>query len=74
MSLGFAGPSAEIGTTVATLLYSVFDQKENFEALVLAGSAAGLATNFNTPLSGIAFSSDVSCRSLKFTESKGSIL
>jgi H+/Cl- antiporter ClcA len=68
-ALGMAGPMAEVGMTVAktiSLLATNFrstwrESSHAFmmDSLILAGSAAGFAANFDTPLAGVAFALEV---------------
>lgn len=70
MIIGLAGPAAEIGMALASMINQQLMIKdiEIKKAIALAGSAAGLATNFNTPLTGLLFSSEVSARTFKVNE------
>lgn len=63
-SLGIAGPAAEIGMVVAyhiaTLLGFSSADINTLAPLVIAGAGAGVAANFNTPLTGAMFAAEVS--------------
>lgn len=68
-AVGFAGPMAELGMTVAKTI-SVAASRGSLklressyaylmDSLILAGSAAGFAANFDTPIAGVAFALEV---------------
>lgn len=54
--LGREGPTIQLGAGIGKMMKDVFHQKEGLtNPLISAGAAAGLATAFNAPLSGIVF-------------------
>jgi H+/Cl- antiporter ClcA len=56
LSLGWEGPSIQLGAYVALAVLSLFKRGEDSQhVLVCAGSAAGLSAAFSTPLSGVLF-------------------
>lgn len=63
LALAFAGPAAEAGITLGRLVGLAFLGQEKERArriLCLAGSAAGFACNFNSPLAGLLYAIEVS--------------
>jgi hypothetical protein len=60
-SMGLAGPAAEMGMVIAAQIQRKL-QIVNPTSLILAGAAAGVAANFNAPLTGILFASEVTRR------------
>lgn len=63
-SMGIAGPAAEMGMVIAKTIASVFGivNARSVAQCVLAGAGAGVAANFNAPLTGAVFSWEVSRR------------
>lgn len=63
-SMGIAGPAAEMGMVVAKTIAAVFGitNVQSLAQCVLAGAGAGVAANFNAPLTGAVFSWEVSRR------------
>lgn len=61
-SMGIAGPAAELGMVVAHQLARLFhiDDITTLTQCMLAGAGAGVAANFNAPLTGAVFSWEVS--------------
>lgn len=54
--LGREGPTVQIGASVGKMIKDIFKQSdEENNPLISAGSAAGLASAFNAPLSGVMF-------------------
>jgi H+/Cl- antiporter ClcA len=66
-SLGREGPTVHIGASIMDALgrYARFPYEYLRRSLVLAGSAAGLAAAFNTPIAGIVFAVEEMSRSLE---------
>jgi CIC family chloride channel protein len=57
IALGREGPSVQIGAGIASVLARRFGlSKANVKALIPVGSAAALATAFNTPIAAVLFS------------------
>lgn len=63
-SMGIAGPAAEMGMVVAKTVASIFgiSNVQSLAQCILAGAGAGVAANFNAPLTGAVFSWEVSRR------------
>lgn len=56
LSLGSEGPSIQIGASLSTGACKIFKTPQHVQgAMVTGGAAAGLATAFNAPLTGIVF-------------------
>ena len=67
-SIGREGPSVQIGASVMHLLVSRRRRRSiaSHRDLIIAGSGAGIAAAFNTPLGGIMFAIEEMCRQRAF--------
>lgn len=66
-SVGFGGPAVHVGASIMTSLSRMAKFPPHFmeKGLILAGSAAGFAAMFSTPLAGIIFAIEELSRSLE---------
>lgn len=71
ISLGIAGPAAEIGMIFAFAIGLLLRSKHRIKEFLLAGAAAGVAANFNAPFTGVLFALEVTSSTM---ESKGKFL
>ena len=66
-SVGREGPTVQVGASILHAIgkFGKFSRIEAERALIIAGSAAGVAAAFNTPLAGIVFAIEEMSRSLE---------
>ncbi len=65
-SIGREGPSVQVGASAMHLLAGRRKRIASHRDLIVAGSGAGIAAAFNTPLGGIMFAIEEMCRSSSF--------
>lgn len=73
-SIGREGPSAQVGASIMHMLASRRRNRSvSSQDLIIAGSGAGVAAAFNTPLGGIMFAIEEMCRHRAFNANSATL-